>query len=68
MFLCSYCDEEDFDHYMLKDEIWREVSKYREGTMHLKCVEILLGRRLVSEDFKSIALNSSIIYLLKRDE
>ena len=68
MFFCSHCGKEDFDFYMLKNEIWRRVSISGKGTLHLKCVEILLGRRLTSEDFKPIAMNDAIIYLLKRDE
>ena len=64
--ICGHCGGDVTDDYMLCDDLWLKVWPKRRGFLHLICVESLLGRRLVKDDFKAIRMNSAIIYLLDR--
>lgn len=70
---CALCGEEDFDQYMLTDDLWYKITvgmgqANSKDTLHLRCVEEILERKLVAEDFKKIPMNASIIYLLERPD
>ncbi len=64
--LCSFCSTQCLDDYMLEDSVWLTIWPQRRGLLHLSCVEQLLGRILVVNDFKDIPMNSAIRYLLGR--
>ena len=50
--LCFACDEKVFYEYMVKDAVWKEARlKFEEGVLHLPCLESILGRELVLDDF-----------------
>lgn len=63
--VCCHCGGETKDDYMLQDEIWYRAWPTGKGCLHLKCVEELLGRKLVASDFKDIAMNSAVLYFLR---
>ena len=48
------------EYYMLLDDIWENDLGLHshEGMMCIGCVESRLGRRLTSEDFADVPLNS----------
>ncbi len=64
--LCSLCGAQCHDDYMLEDSVWLTAWPQRRGLLHLSCVEQLLGRTLIADDFKDIPMNSAIRYLLGR--
>lgn len=60
-FNCVVCGVETRDFYMLEDEVWFAAlgKRSKRGNMHLKCVEVRLGRKLLWADFNSAACNKS---------
>lgn len=47
------------EQYMVKDATW-PIEK--RGYLHLKCLEVVLGRKLTIEDFPTLPINSSILF------
>lgn len=49
---CAECGEPLFYAYCLKDDVWAATGyEYHGGTLHLPCVERLIGRKLTLDDF-----------------
>lgn len=48
---CPVCGEMVFDNYMLREKVWKQAVRPGERTMHFRCVEQRLGRRLSLDDF-----------------
>lgn len=49
---CAHCALPVFYDYFLKPEVWALTGLgYHGGVLHLPCVEIRIGRRLVPADF-----------------
>jgi hypothetical protein len=60
---CIECGTQVLDYYAVEDEIWTAVAGDPDaGTLHLACLEKRLGRKLVVEDFKKVATNSTIFF------
>ena len=60
-FICKSCHVNTLyidEYYMLKDEIWQQVSDTHEGMLCIGCVEAILGRKLNCNDFAAVPLNS----------
>jgi hypothetical protein len=62
---CGRCDSPCYldDFYMVRDDIWNEVTKETggKGRLHVKCLEQRLGRRLVLLDFTVIVWVESVV-------
>jgi hypothetical protein len=50
-FTCEDCDEQDYDMYMVNDELWKEHGNER-NTLCMSCFEDRLGRKLTKNDFE----------------
>jgi hypothetical protein len=66
--ICAGCDQKCADAYMVKDEVWMETGLgNRGGVLHLKCLEISIGRELTIDDFvDDVRLNDMVFYLLRK--
>ena len=59
---CLSCFHMRPDSYMLKNRVWNSVIDSGNGIYCLSCVEDLLGRRLVIDDFLDVPINKSIFF------
>jgi ribulose kinase len=65
MLRCAYCGERAWDEYMVHDSVWREANLHHAcGSVHVRCLEKLLDRRLTRQDFDDAPINWWVIYLL----
>jgi DNA-directed RNA polymerase subunit M/transcription elongation factor TFIIS len=55
-FLCKYCERHS-ELYMLKSSLWTRLGLRFSDTVCLTCLERLLGRSFVQEDFKICGAN-----------
>ena len=65
---CCECGEPQNlnDHYMLKNHVWGKVAADNEY-LHLRCVEVRLGRRINLNDFTSSPINNTLRHLLREE-
>ena len=57
---CMDCRKDTFtseEYYMLWYRIWRSINYKIDGMLCLDCVELRLGRELVSRDFSKATIN-----------
>lgn len=52
--VCFACDEKLYYEYLVKDAVWKDEAglDYEAGVLHLPCLEKILGRELVLDDFR----------------
>lgn len=54
--ICEDCEKEDFDYFMVQNEIWEKFGN-GEGLLCMSCLEKRMGRKLKAEDFTDCVLN-----------
>ena len=65
--MCARCGTGTSHDYMLTNSLWRQAAGDDcRCRLCLGCVESMLGRPLVAEDFTDIPMNTAIRYLLSR--
>ncbi len=61
---CPVCKEETHNQYMLRNECWNECWKEAGinfyDNVHLECLQKLLGRPLVNDDFTADPINDGV--------
>lgn len=58
---CLVCNQAFGGEYKVKDEVWTEAGlKNLDGVCHLHCLEQLLERPLVVEDFDDYPVNAAL--------
>lgn len=60
---CLVCRQRRTTNYMVKDSVWEAAGlEPKAGYVHLACLEEILGRKLVIEDFKQVPANEGIFH------
>ncbi|MHA2068118.1 MAG: hypothetical protein ACXABY_27470 [Candidatus Thorarchaeota archaeon] len=63
-FACLRCGDHCFDQFMVKDSVWRTEADLepRDGVIHLKCLEAIIGRRIGVSDLSDVAMNEMLVH------
>lgn len=61
---CAHCGRICGDSYMVHDELWAKADVDR-GVLHLRCLQIRLGRKLTLGDFTNYPINETIKFAVE---
>jgi len=56
---CLYCNQNtQYEHFFLKDEIWKKIHSTKFGMICIACCEKRLKRKLSKADFTNAYINN----------